>query len=334
MISRLMLSLLLFAAAVCHGIFPHLFNDAIPFAQKREINFAVGCIELILSLGLWYPRHSDFFARACAAWFLLLLPIHLYVCLYRIPMFGIAHPAVLWARTVLQIPLYFWALSLQRRSWIMAQRWSDLIFLHYEVNPSELQKLLPYPLDLYEGKAILSVVPFIMSQIRFPFLPPIPGLSRLFELNLRTYVRVNGKPLVYFFTLDTNHWPAVLIARYFFSLPYRYRPLTIHRSQDVYELKSPVISFKAQISEQQVSTDFDRWATERYGLMTKSGRKNLMGIVEHVPWRLQQAKIDLINDQFTNLLGEQFRAVSFRSVTFAKKLDVWFRPFRSLRDLS
>lgn len=337
-LSRFLLSLLLISAATLHLIMPQLFNNSIPFEMKLEINIAAGIIELILGIGLWHRSRSDFFARACAAWFLLLTPIHLYVFFYRIPMFGIAHTAFLWARTVLQIPLYFWALSLQKKGWIMAQRWSDLIFLHYEVESSDLQKLVPYPLDLYQGKAILSVVPFIMSHIRFPFLPAIPGLSRLCELNLRTYVRVNGKPLVYFFTLDTNHWPAVLIAQWFFALPYRYRPLKItHRQSQpasVYELKSPMLTLRAQITEEVVYTDFDRWATERYGLMTKSGKKNLMGIVEHVPWKLQRAKIDFIDDQFSNLLGDAFRATKFRSVTYAKKLDVRFRPFKRITDLS
>lgn len=327
--SRLLLSITLAFAGFLHFLRPELFNPAIPFSWTSEINFTAGVLELCLAIILWIPKLRDFAARMCALWFLALIPVHIYVSHNEIPIFGISNPVFLWARTFFQPVLYFWALSLQDKGWIMSQHWSDVIFLHYEVDAQKLQQLTPFPLDLYEGKAIVSIVPFVMSRIRFPFLPSIPGLSRLLELNLRTYVRVNGVPAVYFFTLDSNHLPGVLIARWFFALPYRWVKLHFNKNKN-YEFSSSKFELKAQIGEIALPNDFDRWATERYALFTHRGSASLCGIVEHAPWKLQMLKVISLRDDFSSLLGMDLKAQAFRATAYAQQLDVRFRPFRKI----
>ena len=105
--------------------------------------------------------------------------------------------------------------------WIMEQDWNHVLFLHWQIEPALISAHVPFPLDLFEGKAVISIVPFRMDRIRFPFLPVVPLLSQLWELNLRTYVNVSGVRGVYFFTLDTDSALACLIANQFFHLPYR-----------------------------------------------------------------------------------------------------------------
>src|SRR5450631_1211350 len=106
--------------------------------------------------------------------------------------------------------------------WVMAQSWHDLLFAHWPVEPESLKELVPpqLPLDIFDGRAWVGVIPFRMSGIRARGLPPLPGLSRFPELNVRTYVTLDGKPGVYFFSLDAANLPAVLTARKFYSLPY------------------------------------------------------------------------------------------------------------------
>ncbi len=118
-------------------------------------------------------------------------------------------------------------------------------FLHYEVDAKSFQEKVPYPIDLFEGKAVVSIVPFVMGRIRFPFLSIVPGLSRLLELNLRTYVKVAGRPAVYFFTLDANHLPGVLIARTLFRLPYRWRRMEL-RHEGSYSFESDSLRLLAR----------------------------------------------------------------------------------------
>jgi uncharacterized protein YqjF (DUF2071 family) len=103
----------------------------------------------------------------------------------------------------------------------MKQRWNHIFFLHAKIAPDLLQPYLPFELDLLDGMAILSIVPFKMDMIRLWNLPPAPFFSHLWEINLRTYVRVGGKPGVYFFTLDTDSALGCWIANHFFHLPYR-----------------------------------------------------------------------------------------------------------------
>ena len=74
-------------------------------------------------------------------------------------------------------------------NWIIQQKWSELFFISYEVESELLKKSLPRGLevDLFNGKAYVSIVPFIMSDIKF-FLYSNFAFFKLNELNLRTYV--------------------------------------------------------------------------------------------------------------------------------------------------
>jgi len=53
---------------------------------------------------------------------------------------------------------------------------------------AELQKLVPEDLtiDTFEGIAYVGVIPFTSSNVRPVFTPPVPGLSRFHEVNVRT----------------------------------------------------------------------------------------------------------------------------------------------------
>ena len=109
------------------------------------------------------------------------------------------------------------------------QRWSDLLFLHWEIEPADLQATLPEGLyaDTFGGAAYLGIVPFRMEKVRPAFLPPVPWLSWFLELNVRTYVRDrSGRPGVWFYSLDCNQPVAVSLARRLFHLPYRHASMS------------------------------------------------------------------------------------------------------------
>jgi uncharacterized protein len=330
MLSQALLSILLFSAGLLHLIRPEFFDAAIPFACKWEINVLSGLVEVLLAFGLCTVKLRDRSAQLAALWFLLLIPIHIYVSINKISMFGINHPALLWLRTLMQPALYFWALSQQKKGWIISQRWRDLIFLHYSVDPKKLQPLVPFPLDLYRGQAVVSIVPFTMGCIRFPFLIPIPGLSQLLELNLRTYIIVNGKPAVYFITLDSNHLPGVLIARWFFSLPYRWVKLNFN-FKDSYSFSSPDFAINAEVGNEMMANEFDLWTTERYALFTKRGERIFIGEVEHQKWKLQSIEISDLKDHFSQKFGIELSREKFIGAAYSKQIDVKFKPFSRMK---
>lgn len=315
---------MLVSAGLLHLIRPELFDPAIPFGPKITINYFAGVLEITLAIGLWLKTTRDRCSQITALWFLILIPVHLYVSFLEIPIFGVSEPILLWLRTGFQPVLFLWALSLQKSGWMISQRWSDVLFLHFEVDPKELQEKVPYPIDLFEGKAVVSIVPFQMGRIRFPFLPALPGLSHLLELNLRTYVRVDEKPMVYFFTLDANHFLGVFIARNFFRLPYRQRSMMLKKNTS-YNFESESLRVKAKIENDSAVSKFDTWATERYALITKFAGRDLLGVVEHKTWILNRANILDLKDKFSS---EFIRTKNFLGASYSHQLDVKFRPFR------
>jgi hypothetical protein len=122
------------------------------------------------------------------------------------------------------------------RPWAMSMRWTDLLFMHWPIDPEVMRQAVPgdFDLDLYDGKAWVGVVPFKMQSTRPRFCPPIPqkimrlSPSSFPELNVRTYVTINVKdngltrqlPGVYFFSLDAASKLSVRMARFGFNLPY------------------------------------------------------------------------------------------------------------------
>src|SRR5882757_4330843 len=120
---------------------------------------------------------------------------------------------------------------LPSRPWVMTQRWHDLLFAHWAMDAESVRPLLPAPLrpflDTFDGKAWVGVIPFWMSRVKVRGLPAVPGLSTFAEMNVRTYVTVNGKPGVYFFSLDAENLPAVYAARMGFSLAYFYAKMSV-----------------------------------------------------------------------------------------------------------
>jgi len=106
---------------------------------------------------------------------------------------------------------------------VLYQQWHHLLFLHWEVPPQELQALVPPELtiDTFDGKAYVGLVPFTVSGVHPPFLPPLPGVSSFHEINVRTYVHRDGRdPGVWFFSLDASSVLAVAAARAAYKLPY------------------------------------------------------------------------------------------------------------------
>ena len=74
--------------------------------------------------------------------------------------------------------------------WRFYQEWNNAIFLHWQVELSELKKFVPKELeiDLFDGKPWVSVVAFTMEKIRPKNLPSFPPISNFHFINIRTYV--------------------------------------------------------------------------------------------------------------------------------------------------
>jgi uncharacterized protein len=105
--------------------------------------------------------------------------------------------------------------------------WDKAIFIHYETDPQELQRCIPYHLDFYHGRAFVSLVAFTMRGMRPRFggrigellLRPIATHD---FLNVRTYVRYKGEPAIYFVREWLSSRMAAWLGPWSFGLPYRF----------------------------------------------------------------------------------------------------------------
>jgi uncharacterized protein YqjF (DUF2071 family) len=104
----------------------------------------------------------------------------------------------------------------------MVQQWQDLAYIHWRYPIEEIQALLPagVEVDSFDGSAWVGLIPFSMKNIGLPRMPAVPYFGSFPEVNVRTYVRRNGVPGVWFFSLDVNRFLPALVARVSYFLPY------------------------------------------------------------------------------------------------------------------
>ena len=166
-----------------------------------------------------------------------------------------------------------------------------------------LRRLVPEPLtvDTFDGSGWVAITPFTMWDVRAlpPFIPPIPGLSSLHELNVRTYVYLDNVPGVWFFSLDANSSAAVLAARMLYHLPYFNADIDIEQHGPVinYSLErtdGPLAQFSAswKIDDPTPSSHPDSlefFLTERYFLYSHASGNLYRAHISHQPWLLRKA---------------------------------------------
>jgi hypothetical protein len=190
------------------------------------------------------------------------------------------------------------------------QKWRQLLFLHWEVSMDALRPLVPRPLsvDTYEGRAFVGVVPFVVRGAHPRLLPAVPGLSNFNELNVRTYVHLNGRePGVWFFSLDASNLADVLAARATFRLPYCHAEMEVvaksarphYRSERRRFGRRPAnFEAVARLGDSLGTAEPGTLAyffVERYLLYTQWTPTRLkVGQVHHQPYPLQQAEVDFL----------------------------------------
>jgi uncharacterized protein YqjF (DUF2071 family) len=202
------------------------------------------------------------------------------------------------------------------RAWIMRQTWRNLLFAHWRIAPEALRERVPprFELDTFDGSAWIGVIPFWMTDIAPRGLPPMPGLSRTLELNVRTYVRHNGRSGVYFFSLDAEELPVVLGARWFYHLPYYHAEMSMQVGEaERIEYSSRRCSGGAALQasygpagmpELSKPGSIDRWLTERYCLYTvDSSDRAWIAEIHHAPWPLQPAWAEIASNTMTVPIG-------------------------------
>jgi len=198
--------------------------------------------------------------------------------------------------------------TLPDRPWLMAQSWMDLLFAHWPIPPGQLQAVVPpqLQLDTYEGSAWLGITPFRVGALRLRGVPHLPGITSFLETNVRTYTTVDGKPGIYFISLDAASRLAVAGARRSYRLPYFHARMSSCRDREWVDYRTTRVSgdgspaalsirYRAEgehFLAQPGSLEY--FLAERYCLYTLDEERRVhRAQIHHPPWPLQPAAAQL-----------------------------------------
>ena len=210
-------------------------------------------------------------------------------------------------------------LSSAARQRIVSQRfeplflagWERVLMIHFEVDPEVLQRSVPFKLDLYEGRALVSLVAFTMRGMR----PRFGGrfAARLLQpiathhfLNVRTYVRHEGETGINFLAEWLSSRLAAKLGPATFSLPYRYGKIHYaleltdgNLSGEVVDARSGAgLAYQGTLSGLREfhpceAGSLDEWLMERYTAFNEMGGRKRFFRVWHPPWSQCDARIEL-----------------------------------------
>jgi uncharacterized protein YqjF (DUF2071 family) len=186
----------------------------------------------------------------------------------------------------------------------MAQTWHNLLFAHWPVAPEVLRPHLApgLTLDTFDGQAWVGLILFRLSAIRLRGCPPVPLMSAFPEINVRTYIRDEGRPAILFLSLDADNLLGIELAKLWYHLPYLRANMTFRADGDQVAFTShrtppraPFATFTGSYSPTgpvaySAPGSLDHWLTERYRFYSVDGHGGLhRGDIYHDPWPLQPA---------------------------------------------
>ncbi|MEO3762383.1 DUF2071 domain-containing protein [Streptomyces sp. B8F3] len=187
---------------------------------------------------------------------------------------------------------------------LLTQRWLDLTFVHWAVDPDAVAPLLPRGTvpDTHDGVAYVGLIAFRMHRVGWLRLPAVPYLGSFPETNVRLYsVDARGRRGVVFRSLDAARLIPVVLGRLGFGLPYAWSRMAVRRAGDtvVYtgarRRPGPRGAYSrltvrpgARIGE---PNELEHFLTARWGLHTAFLGRTAYLSNEHPRWPLHRAEL-------------------------------------------
>lgn len=185
-------------------------------------------------------------------------------------------------------------------------RWDQITFLHWRFDPAVVRRVVPAELSVltYDGAAWVGVTPFRI-RVRIPWLPALPFASGFPEINLRTYVAgADGRQGLWFVRMEVPRLWFVLALRAF-GLPYFWPRMAVERRAQLVAYasqprapgtrgaRSRVVVRPGDPIQPVGGGPRDRFLTARWGAYHRVGPRLLYTPVEHPPWPLHDAAVEL-----------------------------------------
>lgn len=224
--------------------------------------------------------------------------------------------------------------------------WKDALMIHFEVAAEALQRDVPFELDLWNGRAFVSLVAFTMRGMR----PRVGGrvTELLFRpiathefLNVRTYVRHGRECGIHFLAEWLTNRLAVMLGPGTFGLPYHHGRIEYHRdngllSGRVVDVKTGTeLAYKGRLSEPAVfqpclAGSLNEWLMERYTAFNAAGGRRRFFRVWHPPWQQCTAEVELEKTSLLTKNWPWFNEARLAGANFSPGFEtVWMgRPWR------
>ena len=191
----------------------------------------------------------------------------------------------------------------------------SMTFLHWQYEPHQVRALLPeeFEVDTWDGKAWVSITPFLMTGFRLATLPSAGPLSTFPETNVRTYVRgPDGRDGLWFLSLEADNLPTVVAASAAYGVPYRWAQMSVEEGPTVRYRSRRRLGSSAghritvrpdRPYDAEELSQFDHWLTGRWRAYTRIGRRLASAPVEHEPWPLSGAVVDELEEDLVAAAG-------------------------------
>jgi uncharacterized protein len=215
--------------------------------------------------------------------------------------------------------------------------WTRALFLHFEVPADVLRPCVPFDLDLWEGRALVSTVAFSMERLRPGFGGVLsrwlfwPIASHEF-FNVRAYVRLHGQPGIFFIGEWLNNFLSMLSGPGTYGLPYRFAHIQYDHLPGAGRLSGRVgdgFAYHAQIASgasfhQCAEGSLDEFLLERYTAFTRLGRRSRYFDIAHEPWQQIPVAARITDDRLLRGNFPWFAQARLVSANYSPGVqDVW-----------
>ncbi len=198
---------------------------------------------------------------------------------------------------------------LPSEGWQFYHQWHGVFFLHWAVPYEVLRPHVPAQLELdtFQGNCYVSYVIFSMCGIRPKNLIAFPPLSNFHEINVRTYITIDGKAGVYFINIEAEKAISAFISRRLSGLPYEYAKIV--RTHNHCTALNKNKKFDATVEYEigtllPIKSELDLWLTERYCLYQVEKEQVYRCDIHHEVWPLKNIKVNTLelNYRFGDLV--------------------------------
>lgn len=223
--------------------------------------------------------------------------------------------------------------------------WDHAVMIHYEADPDALQRDVPFELDLRDGRAFVSLVAFTLRRMR-----PRRG-GRIGEwllkpiathefLNVRTYVRANHEPGIFFIVEWLSNRLSVPLGPPVFGLPYRYGRIDYLHNRPTegisgrVDAKGGSFSYCGSAASKELTPcepgSLTEFLMERYTAFTQPGRgSRKLFRVWHESWPQTPVDIETTATDLLATSGAWWETAEYIGANYSPGVDVWMgRPHR------